>query len=208
MDVKAVLIELERAYKSGYLISYIRGLDSSTIIQLRNLIIHDLMINYRDTLDKALEDELEFRCLNTYISSKDSSFLADKYDLKMNDAAEFEVRNSTEILMSLDIPLTIIKWVPAFLYMDKAFAVYSYLRTMNKTEDEINKVFLASFDTFMKIAERTKLKDEYDQYYNEFVNYVVYLSQLVTSRKSVTESYQKYTMDVLNKNQELLRRLS
>lgn len=208
MDIRAILTELEYAYNNGYLDSYIKGLDPSTIIQLRNLIIHDLMVNNRDKLDKALEDEFEYRCLNTYISSKDSSFLANKYDLKMKDDTEFEVKKSTEILMSLGIPLTIIKWVPAFLYMDKAFAVYAYLKTMNRTETEINKVFLASFDTFMKIAERTKLKDEYDQYYDEFMNYVVYLSQLVTTRKSVTESYQKYTMDVLSKNQELLRRLS
>lgn len=208
MDIRAILSELEHAYKNGYLDSYVKELDPSTIIQLRNIIVHDLMVNNRDVLDKALEDEFEFRCLNTYISSKDSSFLANKYDLKMKDDTEFEVKKSTEILVSLGIPLNIIKWVPAFLYMDKAFAVYSYLKVMNRTETEINKVFLASFDTFMKIAERTKLKDEYDQYYDEFMNYVVYLSQLVTTRKSVTESYQKYTMDVLSKNQELLRRLS
>ena len=202
------LIDLRDALANDVLVDTVKHLDIDTLCTLRFELLNVDIDPINKRILNCLDDEFEYRCLNEFIPENDSDFLSREFDLKMDDESHNDIRKSIELLVSLEIPISIIKWIPALLFVDKAFTVYAYLKKMNRTQVEIDKVFLSSFDTFMKISERTRMKMEYDVYYDEFIQYISYLSQVVSSKKSVTESYQKYTLDVLNKNQELLRRLS
>lgn len=201
------LTDLEFAYNHKYLNEYLRDLEDESLVKLRNIIyVEDYEFEKAGILN-ALDDELEFRCLNIFIPEKDSKFLSDKFNLKMNETSIAEISRSVELLNALNIPISIVKWVPSFLYLDKAFDVYVYLKQMNRSEEEIAKVFLTSFDTFMKISERIGHRLGNEAAYEEFCLYISFLSNLVSKKKSLTEGYQKYTSDFLDRNQELLKRL-
>lgn len=199
--------EVEDIYRNGNIPEYLKNLSYEELCSLRSDVSSDAM-NASSAILNALEDELEYRFLENFLSSKDATFISEEFDLHLNTENYEEIKKSFEILNGLGDYLGIVRWCPSLLFLDKTYRVYSYLKNLGKTDDEIVEFLCQSFEKTMQLAEAVQKGEELPSFSEEFLALLSKIAARVSRSKSGTESYDKYTNKMLHDNETLLKRLS
>lgn len=202
------LRDLELHYANHSLTEFVKGIDNDNINRLIGNIMADDIIGDRINILGLLNDELEYRCLNEFISVKDSEFISKFYDFYNEKNVYNEFKNSFNELSQLENFSTIIKWCPILLFFNKAYKIYNFFKSVGKDDAFVINLFCTQFKYCLELADN--LDDKYnnrDKIY-DFHNMIHELSLKVSNDKSGTESYQYYTENIMKENANLLKRLS
>ena len=202
------LRDLEVIYANNKLTDYLTTLSTEELSDIKRLILCDDIIGVRISLLSAVEDAIEYRFLEQYISLKDAEFLSGEFDLQLTPANYLEMKQSFEFLDGRTDYQSLVRWCPSLLYLNKTYRVYSFLKESGKTDEEIVSLLCSSFDRVMKLSET--LEDVgYNHYLSlEFNRLIDDIAKTVENNKANTESYRKYTTQMFKQNADLLKRLS
>ncbi len=202
------LKDLELIYANNRLTEYLTTLSTDELSTIKSHILCDDIIGVRIGLLSAIEDAIEYRFLEQFISLKDAEFLSEEFDLQLTPANYSEMKNSFEYLEAYGDFQAIIRWCPSLLYLNRSYRVFAFLKNNGKSDEEIASFFCSSFDRVMKLSDSLKDAGFTPAMSRDFHKLIETIVFKVERNKAQTESYKKYTNQMFKQNADLLKRLS
>lgn len=200
--------ELEIILANNKLVEYLSMISTDELLELKRSILCDDIVGPRVTILSAIEDAIEYRFLEQFISLQDAEFISRGFDLNLNVKNYEEIKNSFEELENYGDFQSIVRWCPALLYLDRTYKVFVYLKQNGKSIDEIVAFFCSSYDRFIRLADSLDDRRLGLDMKSEFHELLLGIVNKVNNNKADTESYIKYTNQMFTKNADLLKRLS
>lgn len=202
------LKDLEVIYANNRLTEYLATLSTEELSTIKSHILCDDIVGVRIGLLSAIDDAIEYRFLEQFISLKDAEFLSEEFDLQLTPANYGEMKTSFEYLEAYGDFQSIVRWCPSLLYLNRSYRVFAFLKNSGKSEEEITSFFCSSFDRVMKLSDSLDDAGFTPAMSGEFHKLIENIVNKVESNKAQTESYKKYTNQMFKQNADLLKRLS
>lgn len=164
-------------------------------------------IKKEEMLNEILLEKKE-RLLSKCLPSTTTLFLREEFANILEDTTEAEIKKSMQYYNSLEIDVNVLmKWCPISMNVSACYQIYKKLHNAGKTDLEISEVLTTNYQQAKEIEQdsSTELQTEVP---NEFATFMQMTEMKLKHSKTGTESYDKYIKRMINKNQEVIRKLA